>query len=141
MLDNIEEEQSNKINIKDLNKADVLRALYNAFIPNDISPMSQEDADAIIKFFKEIPQEDENPITKLFKRNESGKLYFDCICGQPLEIDITGNTFNAQLYDENTRSDRKAAEVINELREKIQNLSTNLTDAKATSRFSCLRKS
>ncbi|MCX6709881.1 MAG: hypothetical protein NTV63_02925 [Candidatus Woesearchaeota archaeon] len=74
-----------KINIKDINKADVLAVLYNAskpqgmgFMQYDPKPMKREEAQKMI---------------------DAGYTYFDYLKGRVMKIDISGDELNPGLYD------------------------------------------
>ncbi|MFH1589296.1 MAG: hypothetical protein ABIB43_01895 [archaeon] len=74
-----------EIDIKDLDKADVLAVLYNAskpqgmgFMHYDPKPMSKEDAQLLV---------------------DEGEPYFDYLYGRVMKIDISGDTLNPWGYD------------------------------------------
>jgi hypothetical protein len=89
-----------KINIKDLNRADVLAALYNAskpqgmgFMHYDPTPMRREEAEALLK---------------------QGKR-FDYLKGRVMKVELSGNEFDPWGYDrDNGPGSAKAA--LNSLR-------------------------
>jgi hypothetical protein len=74
----------NKIDISDLNKADVLAALYDASRPlgmgmlsYDPRPMTREQAEGLLE------------------RN----TYFDYLQGRVMKVDLKGDSFDPWLYD------------------------------------------
>ncbi len=74
-----------KIDIKDLNKADVLAVLYNAskplgmgFVHYDPTPMTREQAQELL---------------------DAGKTYFDYLKGRVMKIDLSSDELNPWGYD------------------------------------------
>ncbi len=72
------------IDISKANKAQVLAALYNAsrplgmgFMAFDPQPMSEEEADALLKDYK----------------------YFDYLKGRVMKVDLAGDILSTGLYD------------------------------------------
>ncbi|MGC8662487.1 MAG: hypothetical protein ACP5RT_01735 [Candidatus Micrarchaeia archaeon] len=97
----MKEIKSNLISIENLDKAEVLAALYNAAIPvglgifhYDPKPMTQESAKEFLK----------------------AQIYFDYINGRAMKIDLSGNDFDPTSYDENN-GEGTAAFVVSILRE------------------------
>ena len=75
---------NNLISLANLNKAEILAALYNASKPLgmgilhfDPKPMTTEQADDLLK----------------------GQTYFDYLKGRVMKIDLKGDTLNPWLYD------------------------------------------
>jgi len=88
------------INLKGMDKAEVLAALYNAshplgmgFLHYDPKPMSVDEA------------------RELLKR----QTYFDYLKGRVMKVDLSGDTLETWLYDRDN-GQGAAAEVINSLR-------------------------
>lgn len=80
----INEKEDTRIFIGDLEKADVLAALYNAsrpqgmgFMHYDPTPMKREEAE------------------ELLKRN----TYFDYLKGRVMKVDLSGDNFDLRSYD------------------------------------------
>ncbi len=75
----------NEINIKGLDKADVLAALYNCARPQGMGVMHGHNS----------------PMTKLEAQEilDSGQTYFDYLKGRVMKIDISGNDVQPHLYD------------------------------------------
>lgn len=75
---------SESINLKGLNKAEVLAALYNASKPLgmgilhfDPAPMRAEEAESLLK----------------------GQTYFDYLKGRVMKVDLSGDELDPWLYD------------------------------------------
>jgi hypothetical protein len=75
----------NRIDISDLNKADVLAALYNSAKPlgmgmlhYDPKPMTREQAEGLLK---------------------GNDLYFDYVKGRVIKVGLKGDSFDPWLYD------------------------------------------
>ena len=73
------------LNIKNVNKADVLAALYNnskvqgmGFLQANSDPMTKNDAQKLL---------------------DSGVTYFDYLHGKVMKIDISGDELSTGLYD------------------------------------------
>lgn len=74
-----------KINLDDLDKAEVLAVLYNnskplglGFMRYDPKPMTREEAQALL---------------------DGGQTYFDYLNGRVMKIDLSGSDLNPWLYD------------------------------------------
>lgn len=99
------------VNIKGLNKADVLAALHNATKPlglgwnHDLGrDMTVEEAQSIIK----------NGIDDMgfVKR---GHLMFDYVKGRPIKTDISGDEFDPRLFDRDAGEEGAAQKAISKL--------------------------
>lgn len=102
---------SDKINIKGIDKAELLAALHNGTRPQGMGflhargPMTAEEA------------------KQYLDRGDDGRamfggpqrMYFDYLCGRPLKVDIGGDELNPRLYDRDAGRGR-CADVISELR-------------------------
>ena len=78
------------INIKGLDKSEVLAALYNnakpqgmGFLHYDPTPMTKEQASELLEYYKK-----EDPI-----------IYFDYLKGRVMKIRISEDSLNPRLYD------------------------------------------
>jgi hypothetical protein len=92
------------INISDLNKADVLAALYNAaraqgmgFLHYDPAQMTREEAERLLV----------------------SQTYFDYVKGRVMKVNLKGDEFDPWLYDRDN-GPGAAARVIDELRAAAQ---------------------
>jgi hypothetical protein len=86
------------INIKDLNKAEVLAALYNASRPLGLGLMhwtpeimTKEEAENIIKLGDDK--------TQMFPNLPKKYLYFDYLKGRVMKVNLSGDEFEERLYD------------------------------------------
>jgi len=109
-----EEKNMDKIDIKGIDKAELLAALHNGTRPLGLGflharpDMTAEDArpylaagDDTTRMFGKVP-----------------RLYFDYLCGRPLKVDIGGDELDPRLYDRDAGQGR-AAEVVAKLRERL----------------------
>lgn len=76
------------VNIKDLNKAEVLYALWKGSHTQGMSFLGMGTQ----PFTLEMAEE-------LVKKSEGGRLYFDYVYGHVIKCDITEDEFNERLYD------------------------------------------
>jgi hypothetical protein len=103
-----------KINIKGLDKAEVLAALYNGsrqmgmgfFHTRGAYPMTVAEAQEYI--------EKGDDSARMFPNSRSEPLYFDYLEGRPLKSDISGDEFDTWGYDRDN-GEGKALEVLTPL--------------------------
>lgn len=110
------------VDISDLNKADVLAALFNAAdaprrmgvlqASNGPVIMTEEWATRLINLGNEA-----TPDYGGFNRPGIPELYFDYLYGRCLKINLTGNTFDSWGFDRDNGGDGSAQQVIDHLRQ------------------------
>lgn len=114
------------IDIKGLDKAAVLAALYNASTPQgrgflraDPSVMTVDDA-------RQVMGRGDDHAPALREVQAAGgmvvnrkELYFDYVKGRPLKVDLTGDSFDPWLFDRDA-GPGKAFAAIAELRASLQ---------------------
>jgi len=105
-----------KIDISNLDKAELLAALYNNASPLgmgmlhfDPNQMTKEDAETIIM--------EGDDLAHMFPGASRRNYYFDYVKGRPLKIDISGDTMETALYDRD-QGTGAGARVVAELRNK-----------------------
>lgn len=77
--------KANTINIKGMNKAEVLVALYNNAKPLGLG---------ILHFTPE-----DMTLEEAYELIEENQSYFDYVNGRVLKVDLNGDEFNPHLYD------------------------------------------
>lgn len=114
---------SNTVNIEDLNKADVLAALYNASKPMGMgflqaggAPLNMDRTYAQNLLDLGSDASGDYPAgTVSLRRNE---VYFDYLHGRPLKLDLSSDTeFNPWGFDRDNGGEGAAQRVIDHLRE------------------------
>lgn len=102
------------VSIKELDKAAVLAALYNAshpqgmgFLQFDPHPMTVEQAKELLGVG------DDN--ARMFGIRRKGDFYFDYLKGRVLKVDLSGDEFDPSLYNRDN-GEGAAEAVINGLR-------------------------
>lgn len=106
-----------KINIKGINKAAVLAALYNGSQQMGMGfmhsrgqfPMTVEEAQEAIDVGDDS--------ARMFPNTRTEKLYFDYLYGRPLKSDLSNDEFDTWGYDRDN-GDGKALEVLEPLLKK-----------------------
>lgn len=94
------------VNIKDLDKAEVLFALWRGSHAQGMSFLGMVNGCLTLEKAKDI-------VNELKENNRP--LYFDYVMGHVIKCDITGDEFDDRLYDRDCGEGR-AAEVIEALR-------------------------
>jgi hypothetical protein len=118
---------SDKIDIKGIDKAELLAALHNGTRPLGMGflhargPMTADDARPYL--------ESGDDHAAAFKKLEAAggivlrkRLYFDYLCGRPLKVDIGGDELDPRLYDRDAGTGR-CARVVASLRARIEKAS------------------
>lgn len=83
------------INIKNMNKGEVLAKLFNASKAQGMGFMQNHTP--------------EMTVTEAFEIIESGQTYFDYLRGRVMKIDISGDELNPAMYDRDNGEGAAAA--------------------------------
>ena len=92
-------DMDNNINIKDLDKAEVLAALYNGSRPLGLGILHFDPKDMTKDEAKEILNQTEK---------------FDYLKGRVMKVDLSGDSFNPWLYDRDN-GEGAAERIVNQL--------------------------
>lgn len=103
------------IDISGLDKADILRVLYNNSRPMGLGFLQATEGDLTEQEAQEYINRD------VLADNDFGQygddeLYFDYVRGRPLKINLTGDEFDPWGYDRDNGGDGTAARLIDTLR-------------------------
>lgn len=105
-----------KIDIKDIDKAELLAALYNnaspmgmGFLQARTGEMTREDAVKLM--------EAGDDSSRMFPRLGRSNTYFDYVYGRPLKIELGGNELETGLYNRDWGKDA-AERIVEGLRNK-----------------------
>jgi hypothetical protein len=110
---------SEAIDIKGIDKAELLAALYNNSRPMGSGFLQAIPGDMTVEQArKEIESGDDS--SRMFGKNRCGnrELYFDYLRGRPLKSDISGDTFDPWGYDRDNGGKGAAARIVEALRAK-----------------------
>jgi hypothetical protein len=112
---------NDEIDIKGIDKAELLAALYNHSRQMGMGFLQARDGDMTVdQARKEIETGDDS--SRMFGKNGAGNqhLYFDYLRGRPLKSDLSGDTFRPWGYDRDN-GQGAAARIIQSLRDKQAN--------------------
>lgn len=110
---------SEAIDIKGIDKAELLAALYNNSRPMGMGFLqAREGVMTVEQARAEIESGDDS--SRMFGKNSAGnrELYFDYLRGRPLKSNLGGDTFDPWGYDRDNGGTGTAARIIARLREK-----------------------
>jgi hypothetical protein len=120
---------SNEIDIKGIDKAELLAALFNGSHQMGMGmlhlegakPMTAEEARKYVST-PENPDAGDDHVRMFGEIGRIGRppesLYFDYLLGRPLKSEIGGDTFKPWGYDRDNGGDGAAEAIINRLRRK-----------------------
>ena len=101
--------EANEIDIRGLDKADVLAALYNASRPQGLGWLHARMAGDVLsheeaaKLVEEHTRHDKAEWRKKCGLPET-TIYFDYVYGRVMKVELGGETFNPHLYDRDNGS-------------------------------------
>jgi hypothetical protein len=104
--------ETNEIDIKGIDKADLLAALYNSARQQGMGFLNSRGASSMTKDEAQKVLSDGGWLTNL-----PGRVYFDYLNGRVMKVDIGGDTLEPWLYDRDN-GQGAAARVIADLRGK-----------------------
>lgn len=110
---------SDEIDIKGIDKAELLAALYNNSRPMGMGFLQARPGELTIEQAREACGYGDDS-TRMLGKNAAGnrELYFDYLHGRPLKSDLSGDTFRPWGYDRDNGGDGTAARIIESLRAK-----------------------
>lgn len=113
---------SNEIDIKGIDKAELLAALYNNSRPMGMGFLQARDGKMTVEQAREEIEGGDDS-SRMFGKDRCGNrhLYFDYLRGRPLKSDLSGDTFHPWGYDRDNGGDGTAARIIANLRSKQAN--------------------
>lgn len=108
----------NEIDIKGIDKAELLAALYNNSRPMGMGFLQARDGVMTIEQAQaEIKTGDDS--ARMFGKDGSHReLRFDYLRGRPLKADISGDSFRPWGYDRDNGGEGAAARIVARIREK-----------------------
>jgi hypothetical protein len=101
------------INIKGIDKARILQALYNKSHPIGMGFLQYRPGDMTLEEARELVGGKDSGDYPFASHNTGG--YFDYVYGRPLKIDLSRDEFYPQGYDRDNGGDGAAARIIAQL--------------------------
>lgn len=106
----------NTVNIRGLDRAAVLAALYNRSRPMGMGVFQARPGDMTLEQAREAMQIGDDHARAFETAKSRGLWYFDYLYGRPLKINLTEDDLRVDLYDRDNGGPGSAARIIENLR-------------------------